>query len=107
LTRRRQVLSLPDEVLDLLEAEWTDLAQSGWSDQLEALHRCVGRLAHTARKLLQMKYAAGLTAVMIADELRRTPDAVYQSLSRIHRSLRECIGREVGRLGKPSRESVL
>jgi RNA polymerase sigma-70 factor (ECF subfamily) len=98
--RRRRVVSLPDEVLDLLETEWADdPAGAGWSDRLEALHRCVGRLAGPARALLQKKYADGLTAPAIAGELHRTPEAVYQSLSRIHRALRECVERELLRTG--------
>src|SRR5262245_60055626 len=44
LARRRRLRSLPDEVLDLLEARWTEPSRSGWSDRLEALHRCLGRL---------------------------------------------------------------
>jgi RNA polymerase sigma-70 factor (ECF subfamily) len=104
LARRRRILSLPDEVLDLLEAQWSDPAP--WSDRLEALHRCVGRLGPSARELLQMKYTEGLTAAAIADALRRTADAVYQSLSRLHRSLRECVERELVRVEAPSAERV-
>ena len=73
---------------------------------MEALHHCVGRLAAPARELLQMKYAEGLTAVVIADKLCRTPDAVYQSLSRIHRALRECVERELVRLDSPLRGGI-
>jgi RNA polymerase sigma-70 factor (ECF subfamily) len=103
LARRRRMYSLPEEVLDLLGARWTDLESEAWSDQMEALHRCVARLAGPARELLQMKYSAGLPAAVIAGELRRTRDAVYQSLSRIHRSLRECVGRELIRSNNGAR----
>jgi len=53
-----------------------------------------------------MKYTEGLTAVVIADKLGRTPDAVYQSLSRIHRSLRGCVERQLVRPEKPVRGEV-
>jgi RNA polymerase sigma-70 factor (ECF subfamily) len=106
LAHRRRLVSLPEEVLDQLEAQWADPAPVGWSDRLEALHHCVGRLAAPARELLQMKYAEGLTAAVIAGQLRRTPDAIYQSLSRIHRSLRECVERELVRLANPARGGV-
>jgi RNA polymerase sigma factor (sigma-70 family) len=94
LARGRQLHSLPDEVLDKLESRWADSAAPG-SDRDEALHRCLARLAAPARELLQMRYADGLTAAAIADRLRRTPGAVYQNLCRIHRSLRECVEREL------------
>ncbi len=102
LARRRRLRSLPDEVLDLFEARWADPAGVGWSDRVEALHRCVGRLAAPSRELLQMKYSDGLTTAAIAGKLRRTADAVYQSLSRIHHALRECVERELGPLENPT-----
>ncbi len=95
LARSRRLRSLPDEVLDLLESRWTDPAAVTGSDRGEALHRCLGRLGTPARELLQMKYADGLTAAAIAGKLRRTTSAIYQNLCRIHRSLRECVEREL------------
>lgn len=96
LLRRARARPLSDEVLDLLEAEWGDPAGDGWSDQLEALHHCVGQLASPARQLLRMKYTEGLTAPAIAGQLHRTSDSIYQTLSRIHRALRECVRRKLG-----------
>ncbi len=95
LTRRHKMISLPDEVLDLLEAQWANPTQASWPDRVEALHRCVGRLGARARELLQKKYADGLAVTVIASQVRRTPDAVYQMLSRVHRALRECVAREL------------
>ncbi len=63
-------------------------ADSTWSDRSEPLHHCLNELTPSARQLLQMKYAEGLTALVIAERLRRTTDAIYQSLSRIHHGLR-------------------
>jgi RNA polymerase sigma-70 factor (ECF subfamily) len=99
LATRRKLRPLPDEVLDLLEAQWGDPAGGPLPDHIEALHRCLGKLAPTARDLIRMRYDDGLSAVAIAGRLQRTADAVYQSLSRIHRSLRECVRRESARLG--------
>jgi RNA polymerase sigma-70 factor, ECF subfamily len=95
LSRRRKMISLPDEVLDLLEAEWAGPISASWSERMDALHRCVGRLGSRAHELLQKKYADGFTVCVIAKQVRRTPDAVYQALSRIHRALRECVAREL------------
>lgn len=91
LARRRRLRSLSPEVLDLLEADWGDPAGAGGPDQVEALRRCVGKLGGPARDLLKMKYFEGLTAVVIAERMRRSTDAVYQSLCRLHRALRDCI----------------
>jgi hypothetical protein len=44
--------------------------------------------------------------VAIAGQLRRTPDAIYQSLSRIHRALRECVERQLVGQGEAARGEV-
>lgn len=97
ITRRRQVYSLPEEVLDQLESQWMEWDSAEWSERTEALHHCIERLSSRSQELLQMKYAEGLTASVIAVELRRSLDAVYQSLSRIYRALRSCVQREMDR----------
>jgi RNA polymerase sigma-70 factor (ECF subfamily) len=104
LARRKQLRPLSTEVLDLFEAEWGDPAGVGSPEQVEALRRCVSRLGGPARDLLHMKYFEGLTAVAIAGRLRRTADAVYQSLSRLHRALRDCVERELVRSPVPGLE---
>lgn len=101
LARGRHLRSLPDEVLDLLEARCSDPAAAPGSDLGEALHHCLDRLGPPARELLRMKYADGLAAAAIADKTRRTVGAVYQNLCRIHRSLRECVERELAREAAP------
>jgi RNA polymerase sigma-70 factor (ECF subfamily) len=105
LASRRRLTPLPDDVLDQMEADWVGPA-TAWSDQAEALHRCLGRLAGPARDILRMRYAEGLTAVAIAERLRRTADAVYQTLSRAHRALRRCVEQEVGRVDQPTEGGV-
>lgn len=107
LARSRNLRSLPDEVLDQLESRWTDSEAAGGAgtDRGEALHRCMDRLGTPARELLQMKYADGMTAVAIAGKLRRTANAVYQNLCRIHRSLRECVEREMSSRANKPREA--
>jgi RNA polymerase sigma-70 factor (ECF subfamily) len=95
LARSRHLRSLPDSVLDLLESRCSDPAAVAGSDVGEALHHCLDRLGPPARELLRMKYADGMAAAAIADRTRRTVGAVYQNLCRIHRSLRECVEREL------------
>jgi RNA polymerase sigma-70 factor (ECF subfamily) len=102
LAQRRRLLSLPDEILDQFEAEWSDPNGGVWSDQAEALQHCLGRLAEHSRNLLRMRYADGMTTVAIAEKLDRTTDAVYQSLSRVHRALRNCVEHELQHHGEPS-----
>ncbi len=106
IARRRRLRPLPDEVLDRLEARWAGSAAPARPDRVDALHRCLGKLAAPARDLLRLRYDEGLTAVAIAGRMRRTPDSVYHSLSRIYRALRECVEREVGRQAAPAHGEV-
>jgi DNA-directed RNA polymerase specialized sigma24 family protein len=101
LARRRQIRTLPDDVLDLLEAKWDDPAGQSWTDRAEALHRCMDKLTGSAKALLAMRYADGLAARAIAGKTRRSADAVYQNLCRVHRVLRDCVERELTRLVGP------
>jgi RNA polymerase sigma factor (sigma-70 family) len=94
--RRKQVQTLPTDLLDLLESSWGDPAEAGSSDQVEALRLCVGKLDEPARTLLRLKYHDGLSTTALMSRLNRSADAVYQSLSRIHRALRHCVHRELG-----------
>lgn len=95
LGRKKQLRPLSSDALDLLEADWGDPAAGGCSDRVDALRRCVGKLNGPSRDLLQMKYSDGLTTATIAGRLGRSVDAVYQNLSRLHRSLRNCVAREL------------
>jgi RNA polymerase sigma-70 factor, ECF subfamily len=89
--RRRHLRSLPEHVLDHLESHWVEQDEGGIPDLVEVLQRCLGKLAPQARDLIRLKYDEGMTAVAIAERLRRTQDAIYQNLSRIHRALRSCV----------------
>lgn len=98
LARRRKLSYLPDDVLDLLETGW---GKADATDVVEALHGCLGQLDTPARDLLQMKYDDGLTAAAIGARLRRSADAVYQNLSRLHRALRACVERKLACAAAP------
>jgi RNA polymerase sigma-70 factor (ECF subfamily) len=95
LARCRRLRPLTDEILDLLEAQLAKTPAGDLSTRVEALHQCLDKLPVAARELLRLRYDEGLRCAAVADRLRRTVDAVYQNLSRIHRQLRECIEREL------------
>jgi RNA polymerase sigma-70 factor (ECF subfamily) len=91
MSRRKHMWCLPPDILDVFEARWTAPQGAGASDQVEALRQCMDKLGLPAREMLTMRYSDGMNGAAIAARLGRTADAVYQSLSRIHRALRECV----------------
>lgn len=99
VARRKHLSSLSDRVLELLEADWGDPAGVVPSDQAEALWACLEKLTPAARTLMKLRYFDGLPVPLIADQMRRTPDAVYQLLSRTHRALRTCVEVETNGAG--------
>lgn len=60
-------------------------AQSRW------LAECMARLAEIDRLLIEQKYASRHTLAELAEEIGRTPNAMYKSLQRVRRNLLECI----------------
>jgi RNA polymerase sigma-70 factor, ECF subfamily len=94
--KKKQLRPLSDHVLALLEADWDDVDGVGSAERVEALRNCLAKLGPPAQNLLRMKYFEGLSGPAIAKKLNRTQDAVYQSLSRLHKILRSCVEAELG-----------
>lgn len=59
------------------------------------LNRCLGKLRSRDRELIQMRYAPGESGKSVAEYLGRPSNSVYQSLSRIRRTLTECVNRRL------------
>ncbi len=95
--RQRKIWTLPDAILDRLEARWasSEVQESDLAEQARVLHHCLNKLSSSERSLLHLRYEEGLTVVAISSRLGRTLNGLYQSLSRIHRALRKCVHREL------------
>jgi RNA polymerase sigma-70 factor (ECF subfamily) len=85
----KQPMALSEEAMDRLEA--TALADERPSPRLQALSRCLGRLTDKARSLVRMRYDQRLPVTAIADRLRRPVESIYTTLSRIRKSLQQCV----------------
>jgi RNA polymerase sigma-70 factor (ECF subfamily) len=88
---KRPTRCLDGSVLELLEQQWAEAPADDVPARVEALHRCLEKLPASARQLLRLRYEDGLRCTSVAERLGRTVDAVYQSLSRVHRQLRQCV----------------
>jgi RNA polymerase sigma-70 factor, ECF subfamily len=92
--RRRQVL-LDESLLDRLDEQWVEHDQRSSADLTEALRQCLERLSPRARNLIRLRYAEGISGERLAADVDRSLNTVYVSLSRIHRSLGDCIRRRL------------
>ena len=89
--RKSKLRSLDGRVLDLLECEWSTPGGPESSDRAEALSKCLERLQPNARRLIQLRYDDDLSGEQIANQIERTPSAVYMQLSRVRQTLYKCI----------------
>ena len=78
----RQVASDAIEQADALELRRQQLAV------------CLSKLRNKDRELIQQRYSVGESGKSVAELLGRPINSVYQSLSRIRRTLLECVNRQ-------------
>ncbi len=92
--RRRQALLLSDAFVEAIAREAEDSVES-LEERRSALLACLARLAPSDRDLIRRRYAPGETGKTVARQLGRPANSVYQSLSRIRRTLSDCIKRRL------------
>jgi RNA polymerase sigma-70 factor (ECF subfamily) len=101
--RRRELPVEDQELRDLvsrtLEGGFDEAAGRGHEPLLKAYEDCLGRLNKGSADLLVRYYWDRESSEQIAGALNRTVNAVWLSLSRIRKSLRECVARRQGELG--------
>jgi RNA polymerase sigma-70 factor (ECF subfamily) len=102
-SRRRERPAEDRELRDLvartLEARFDEEAGRTHEPLLQAYEECLGRLNKESADLVVRYYAGRETGEQIAGRLKRTANAVWLSLSRIRKSLRDCVARRHAELG--------
>jgi len=99
-TRARRAGRLDEDVIELLHA--TEVMDgSEWQDRVEALRRCLNRLAPRARDLIWRRYHGAQMPQEIAAGVGWTVNAVRVALTRARRMLRECMERQLNIGGEP------
>lgn len=86
---------LDEGVLELLEQTVGRMGGELETD-VEALRSCLGRLSGGARRVLNLRYAQGLSGQEVAQRLGIKPHSVYVTLSRVYQQLAACIRRHRG-----------
>lgn len=93
-TRVKAAVPFDDDLIELLSAEWYRRCDH-WDRRHEALRVCLETLRSPDRSLIEDCYQPGGSIKEVAQRLSRPANAVYQSLSRIRRTLHECITRRL------------
>jgi RNA polymerase sigma-70 factor (ECF subfamily) len=87
----RQPMVFDGAVLDLLESDWQAQDVRQTQETVEALRRCIEQLTPNNQRILRLRYMQNLPGTQVASELGRKLDTVYKALTRIHKSLLDCI----------------
>ena len=87
----RQRVIFNDQLLDRIEAAWTQHDAGVISDQSAALKTCLERLSPYARRIIELRYGQGITGQDLAHALGRKVDTIYKALTRTHQTLADCI----------------
>lgn len=64
-------------------------------ERLEALQQCVGRLKEHDRHVIRIRYQSEGSLRQVAEQLGRSADGFYKTMTRIHRMLQDCVRRKL------------
>jgi RNA polymerase sigma-70 factor (ECF subfamily) len=95
--RARLPQSCTPETLEALSHGFAkDEAEATWQDREKALNYCLQLLSPRMAGIINDRYQHQRPVDLIARDAAMTVDAVYQTLSRLRRQLRECVQRRLG-----------
>ena len=88
----RDRLVFSERVYELLADQSLEQVESGAKEKrLNHLQQCVEKLPPASRELILAAYQPGSTIDLLATELGKSANNIYQQLWRIRRSLEQCI----------------
>jgi len=93
-TRARRTAHLDEDVVELLHAA-EPVDESRWQQRVDALRRCLDRLAPRAKELVWRRYHGAQMPEQIATGIGWTVNAVRVGLTRARGVLRECMEKQL------------
>jgi RNA polymerase sigma-70 factor (ECF subfamily) len=88
-----------DDIVEQIAARYESFAEDV-DPVRDALKHCLDQLKGRSKRIIDMRYAKGMRAVAIADEMTLSPGAVRMLLCRVREKLRRCIERRTMRQDK-------
>jgi RNA polymerase sigma-70 factor (ECF subfamily) len=86
-------LTLDDKVLDDLESGWDRHDDDPDARVRTALDECLAGLSPAAQRILRERYESGRSVGELAKIMGRQVDGLYVAISRIYRTLSDCVTR--------------
>ena len=94
---QRDHLYLNESVWRVLAAAQEARLAADRDEQIEALEGCIQSLPPADRQLLDTCYSTSQSFVQVAERLNRSPQSIYDALSRIRAALAACVKRALAR----------
>lgn len=94
--RGKRPALMDSQMLDLLEPHWQAVDPLIMQETNRALEDCVNKLAPQSKKLIELRYGAGLGVRDIGQQLGRKTDTLYKHFTRIHAALHRCMRKAQG-----------
>lgn len=95
MARRKQWKTMLDSGLAQELALRRKQLQPEFNERVSHLNQCLSKLPEDQRELVEGYYFRQVDVETLARQAQRTAEAIYKSLQRIRRQLRECIERSV------------
>ena len=83
-----------NQMVELLAEEW-ELVESQHDARILALECCVEELPADSRRLLNDRYRDANSLQEVAARTGTTPNALYKTLQRVRKALRDCVNQRV------------
>jgi RNA polymerase sigma-70 factor, ECF subfamily len=93
---KRAAVQFSQSFQELLAADMVEQA-SGFGDLQQFLEQCLRKLPQADRELFGLRYASDITTLSLAAQLGRPASTIYNAISRIRRTLADCIQREMNK----------
>jgi RNA polymerase sigma-70 factor (ECF subfamily) len=91
---QRSRLQFNQELLERLsDTAVTEVATLQLEERHVALSGCIAKLSTREKNLLALRFSNGAAVQAIAQQLGRSADGVYKSLSKIRKALFDCVSR--------------
>ncbi len=90
-THEGHYVGLSDEFLAVLESQWGQPTDTQRDALLKALRNCLKALTPRSQQIIQMRYFENRSGAEIAQYMGSKIESAYQTISRIHKSLNDCI----------------
>ncbi len=93
--KQRRSVKLRDDIFRMIANAQQEIHSDNYSERADSLKSCTEALKPKDREIIDLHFNKGLKVVDIAQQVGRSADTLYKSISRIIIILRQCIQKKL------------